>query len=85
MNAFKVGIALCAALLLSGCSDPTAATKALTGAGYTQIQITGHSWFGCGKDDSYSTGFEAKGPTGVPVKGAVCSGLFFKNSTIRTE
>lgn len=85
MSKLKVGIALVAAMFLAGCSDPKGAEKALTGAGYTEIRTTGYNWFSCSKDDSYSTGFEAKGPTGVPVKGAVCSGLLFKNSTIRTE
>ncbi len=72
-------------ILLVGCSAPDTATKALKGAGYTDIKITGWSAFSCSKDDTFSTGFEAKGPTGVPVTGAVCSGLIFKNATIRTN
>ena len=72
-------------ILLLGCSAPDTATKALKGAGYSQIKITGWSPFSCSKDDTFSTGFEAKGPTGVSVTGAVCSGLIFKNATIRTN
>ena len=71
--------------LLVGCSDSETAIKALKGAGYSDIRTTGYSWFACGKDDSFSTGFMAKGPTGVPVKGAVCSSLIIKNATIRTN
>lgn len=71
--------------LLAGCSDSDTAIKALHGAGYKDIKITGYSPFACSKDDTFSTGFVAKGPTGVHVEGAVCSGLLFKNSTIRTN
>ena len=70
-------------IALAGCTDPKQAQKSLSGAGYTDIKITGYSWFSCSKDDTFSTGFVAKGPTGVSVEGAVCSGMLFKNSTIR--
>ena len=69
--------------LVAGCSDPHGAQEALEDAGYKNVRITGHSWFGCGKDDTYSTGFEADGATGHRVEGVVCSGLLFKGSTIR--
>lgn len=72
-------------LILAGCSDPDVATKALRGAGYTDIKITGFDMWACGKDDTYATGFIAKGPTGVEVEGTVCSGLLFKNATIRSN
>lgn len=71
-------------LALSACSSSTDATKALQGAGYTEIQTDGYSFFGCGQDDSFKTKFTAKGPTGVKVEGVVCSG-WFKGSTIRTD
>lgn len=71
--------------ILAGCTDPQGAVKTLNGAGYSDIKTGGYSWFACGKDDTYSTSFTAKGPTGVSVSGAVCSGWLFKNSTIRTE
>ena len=72
------------AVLFSGCTASNEATRALEGAGYTQIQITGYSWFGCGKDDTFATGFEATGPSGKHVSGVVCSG-WLKGATIRTE
>lgn len=78
-------IALVTALLLSlaACTDSEAAKKALTGAGYSEIQLTGYS-YGCSENDTFSTGFKAKGPTGVRVNGVVCSGVL-KGSTIRTN
>lgn len=72
-----------AASVLFGCTDAGNAQRVLESAGYTNIQITGYDWFACSEDDTLSTGFTAIGPTGKPVKGAVCSGLIFKNSTIR--
>lgn len=72
------------AIALSGCTDAEGARKALDGAGYTDIQIKGYSMFSCGKDDTYATEFSAKGPTGKPVEGVVCKGMF-KGSTIRTD
>lgn len=78
-----IGIVGCLVGMGAGCTAPDVARKALTGAGYTEIQTTGYCWFCCGKDDTFHTGFTAKGPTGQPVVGAVCSG-WFKGATIRT-
>lgn len=71
--------------VLAGCTDPQGAERTLKGAGYSDIKTGGFSWFSCGKEDGYSTSFTAKGPTGIEASGAVCRGLLFKNSTIRTE
>lgn len=70
-----------AAIALAGCSDSETATKALDGAGYTAIRTDGFA-LGCGRDDQFSTGFKASGPTGKPVSGVVCSG-WMKGATIR--
>jgi hypothetical protein len=85
MNKVKVFALMIIVAVLAGCSDPPSAKRALHGAGYSDISVGGYSWFSCGGEDTYATKFTAKGPSGVPVSGAVCSGLFFKNSTIRTE
>jgi len=77
MNKFILAIAL-----LSGCTAPERSTVALQKAGYSDIQTTGHSWFECGKDDKFSTGFKARNPVGVGVSGTVCCG-WFKSCTIR--
>ncbi|WOL25404.1 hypothetical protein iPHageKPN11i_00060 [Klebsiella phage iPHaGe-KPN-11i] len=72
-------------LLQSSCTDEKEAQRILEAQGYTNIQFTGHKWFACSKQDTFSTGFEATGVNGKQIKGSVCSGLFFKNSTIRFE
>jgi hypothetical protein len=73
-----------ALLALTACTDNGAATRALQGAGYTDIQLTGYRWTGCSDSDDFATGFEAKGPTGVRVTGVVCSG-WLKGATVRTD
>ncbi len=79
----KVLLACVLALSLAACSDGPTAENALADAGYTQIVTTGWSMFGCSENDTFKTGFTAKGPTGRQVKGVVCSG-WFKGATIRT-
>lgn len=81
----KLLIVTVLAFLIAGCTKPESARHTLMQAGYTDIQITGYSFFSCGKDDFYQTGFIAKGPTGMRVEGAVCEGFWFKNSTIRFD
>ena len=73
------------ALLLCACTNEESAMRALNGAGYKDIQMTGYSFFQCSEDDFYSTGFEAIGPTGNKVSGAVCAGFWLKGSPIRTD
>ena len=75
---------LVAALLLSACTDEGAARKALAGAGFADVQITGYRWTGCAESDDFSTGFTAIGPHGDRVQGVVCSG-WFKGATIRFD
>lgn len=81
----KILIAIAAVVALSGCTDAENANRILENNGYENIQITGYNWFGCSEDDFQHTGFTATGPTGKPVNGTVCSGIFFKNSTIRFQ
>lgn len=70
---------------LTACTRPESAVRVLEGAGYSNIKITGYDWFACSDDDTFHTGFEAKGPTGRPVSGVVCEGVVFKSSTIRLD
>lgn len=70
--------------LLAGCSSSDEATRALTGAGYTNIHITGYRFFGCDEKEQWRTGFEATGQNGRRVSGVVCSGVM-KGATIRTD
>ena len=71
--------------LVFGCTNDESARRVLEGAGYTKIKTTGYNFFACSQDDLFHTGFEAIGPTGKFVKGTVCEGFIFKNSTIRFE
>lgn len=87
MKVFVMGLiaAILSIAILAGCTDEKNAYRVLTANGFTDIQMTGYAWLACSDKDTFSTGFTAKGPTGIPVKGAVCSGMLFKNSTIRFE
>lgn len=71
-------------LMLSACTSESDAARALRGAGYTNVVYTGYKAFACSEDDTYHTGFTAKGPTGQMVSGTVCSG-WLKGSTIRLD
>lgn len=79
----KTAVLLLAAMLV-GCTASDRAEEALAGAGYRDVRLTGYAWFACGKDDTFATAFEATGPTGKRVSGAVCAGLL-KGSTIRID
>lgn len=72
------------ASVLMGCTNGDGAVRALEGAGYTDIKITGYRVFGCHEDDTFRTGFKAMGQGGKPVTGVVCSGIL-KGSTIRLD
>ena len=77
-------IVLAALLSIAACSDEQTARRVLEEQGFTEVRTTGWSWFGCGKDDTFSTGFEAKSPRGSSVSGVVCSG-WFKGATVRLD
>lgn len=78
---------LAAALLLPACTDPEGAQRAAKAYGLKGVQITGHRFIGCGKDDTTSTGFTAFDRDGNPVSGVVCGdvGLFGKSNTVRID
>ena len=69
-------------LLFFACTDESGSREALQKAGFTDIEMDGHSWMGCSEEDTFSTSFRAKNPQGFPVEGAVCCG-WFKKCTIR--
>lgn len=80
----KKAILLC--LLLVGCDAFTNvddARRALEAEGFKNIEVTGYKWMACAKDDTYHTGFRAVNREGRTVTGTVCSGVWFKNATIR--
>ena len=88
MNPISRTQSICAALFLSaaftGCIDEDTATRALDGAGYTEIELIGYRLYGCSESDDFATGFKAIGPTGRHVSGVVCSGVL-KGATIRLD
>lgn len=63
--------------------DQDAARSTLKAQGFTRVELTGHSYFACGKDRKCST-FTAVGPSGEPVAGAVGCG-WFKGCTVRID
>lgn len=69
-------------LASNSCTDEQSSREALDNAGFSDIRFTGYDFAACGKDDSFSTGFNAKNPNGKYVSGTVCCGLF-KRCTIR--
>lgn len=71
-------------LLLTACTDNKTAARILVNDGFSNIKLTGYNWFACGQGDYYSTGFVGV-KNGRVIKGTVCSGLIFKNATIRYE
>ncbi len=82
-----VGCLIAAILCFSlsgGCQSESTARRVLSEQGYTDIELTGWRPFMAGKDDTFSTGFRAKSPSGKIVTGAVTSG-FVKGSTIRFD
>lgn len=74
--------AITCAVLITGCSRPEHSTEILRQQGYTNINILGYAFFGCGKDDTFHDEFTATAPNGVRVHGVVCSD-YFKGATVR--
>ncbi len=65
------------------------AINALDTAGYSDITITSHHWFavgllGCSHGDASKFDAIATNPAGKQVELYVCTGFWFKGSTIRT-
>lgn len=71
-------------IALASCTASDKSKRVLEQQGYTEIEITGYSPFSCSEDDVFSTGFKAKGPTGIDVEGTVCCG-WIKNCTVRID
>lgn len=83
MKRFGLILTLLAVLSLTACTDTPGATRALYQQGYTEIEITGYSAFGCGEDYTFATEFKAVSTAKIPVTGVVCSG-FLKGYSIKT-
>lgn len=70
-------------IIFVGCTDVDGAKRVLRQHGYTEIEITGWRPLMAG-EDTFSTGFSAKSPSGEYITGAVTR-RFFKGSTIRLD
>ncbi len=70
-------------VFILNCTDAKTASRVLDENGYTEVEMTGYNFFACSREDFYHTGFIAVSSNGRSVEGTVCSGLLFKNSTIR--
>lgn len=79
----KILILFLLCLSCFACTDETSSKDALRKAGFTDVEITGYSWYSCGENDFYSTGFKATNVNGERVEGTVCCGLIAKDCTIR--
>lgn len=72
-------------VLLSACSgSKKKVNDILVADGYSNVTVTGAKYFSCSDKDTYSNGFAAT-KNGFQVVGVVCSGMWFKNSTIRID
>lgn len=67
---------------LCACTDESASTRTLKDSGFTDIRLTGYSYFACSDDDTFHTGFTAKNSQGREVSGVVCCG-WLKSCTVR--
>lgn len=72
----KLSIITLAIILLSGCTDKDNSYRVLSKEGYTNINFTGYSWFGCSSEnDIFKTNFTAT-KDGKYYEGTVCRGIF---------
>lgn len=78
----RFALTLTAALAVA-CTDDANTVRTLHSAGFTDVTVTGYSWFECGEDDTFHTGFRAKNPRGEWVNGTVCCGMIAKGCTVR--
>lgn len=67
-----------------GCTQPDKAKRVLEQQGFKDISITGWRPAMAGKEDTFSTGFEATASNGQRVSGAVTGG-WLKGSTVRFD
>ena len=84
MKRFTMVVLAIVVTMCVSCSSASDANKVLKSSGFSEIEIEGYTFFGCGEDDAFHTKFCAKNPKGVRVCGVVCSG-WFKGGTLRFD
>lgn len=71
-------------LALVACTNDTDKVRRLLERdGYTEVQVGGYAFFGCGRDDAFSNSFTAM-KKGARVSGYVCGG-WMKGMTVRVD
>ena len=70
--------------LMTACTDPAGAKRALEAQGMVGVELTGYDFFACGKGDEMHTGFNAYTASGMKVSGAVCRG-WLSGSQVRVD
>jgi len=73
-------ILVCSLIALAACTKPEATERLLAREGYTDVKITGYSFFACSDSETFHTGFVARLPNGNMVSGTVCSGWLIGNN-----
>ncbi len=59
----------------------TDSMRILSSEGVSNVQLSGYQWFECGRDDTFSQGFQGN-KNGHQVQGVLCSG-WLKGITVR--
>lgn len=76
--------ALCAVPLLAACTDPDGARRALDDMAFSNVEIRGYAWMGCGEDYIFHTRFQAVNLNGKTVTGVVCS-TWLKGKSVKFD
>lgn len=71
-------------LTLTACENKENAESVLEKTGYTDVQVDGVDFLGCGEGDIFRTKFTATTEQGKKVTGVICSGIW-KKATIRYD
>jgi hypothetical protein len=75
---------LISVLILSACTKQEDVEKYAKKEQWDSYEIHGYCWFGCADKDFWATSFTAR-KGGIEFEGCVCSGLFFKSTTLRLD
>lgn len=84
IGALALAVALVLGVGSSIQENDSSVARILQASGYRDVHLTGYRMFSCSDDDFFRVGFTAVSPTGQPISGAVCRGVF-KGHTIRLD
>lgn len=72
-------------LLTISCKRESDVKKFAKAEGWQSYKVEGYCWLCCSEDETFHTEFTAITKEGKTITGAVCSGIIFKNSTMRLD